>query len=267
MDPIDVLIGNAWKRFAARFWTLAWIFALPAVLVIAGQLVTGRKPLGAAADITGGILSFLGAVLSIMATVALINAIAHGTDFAGSYRVGMRLFWPAVWIGILNTVAILGGAVLLLVPGIVMGVSLAFANYILVIENGRGIHVLRRSRFYVKDRWWAVFWRLFFILISFIIVAVFVYSPIKAAAGPAIGAVAYFVMLVCYTGFSTAYTFEIYGNLRRLKADALAAAAVSGTGVSDTGPAALEGDSFLKVCFVVGLIALAFLILLATHAI
>ncbi len=258
MDPLGVLLGNAWKRFAAKFWTLAWIFVLPTVFIIGGQLEGGRKGLGGGVAVAGGALSLVGTLLSVAATVALISALARGTGIAESYRAGMKLFWPAVWVGILNMVAVVGGGAMLIVPGVMIAISLVFANYALVLEGARGVRALRLSRFYVKGHWWAVFARLLFITVIFFAVTAFVYSPIRHLAGPVAGAVASFIILICYAAFSTAYALEMYENLRRCKADVAA-----GEGGADI----LRRDSFLEACFILGAVVFAFIILFTTRVI
>ena len=139
------------------FWTLIWIFLPPGVLLLLGQLLLqGGTP---SRLIAGSILSLIGSIVSIPASLALINAVAHGTDFAMSYRVGMKLFWPAIGIIFLNLFAVIGGYILLIVPGIMLSIALMFGSYALVVEDKRGMRALAQSRNYVSGYWWAVLGR------------------------------------------------------------------------------------------------------------
>ena len=244
MDPLRTLFANAWQRFAARFWVLIWIFFIPGALLVAGRLLSGRAGAGVRTVTAGGILSFIGTVVSIIASLAIINALAHGTDFKSSYRVGVKLFWAALWISILNVLVVVGGLVLLIVPGIILAVGLAFSNYALVIEDRRGFSALMQSREYVRGYWWAVVGRALLVTLIFFAALLIIYAPALLILGQAIGSVVYLVLLLCFTAFSMSYTYEIFENLRRQKPARRAA------------PVA-EGKRFLIVCFSVGIIAVA----------
>lgn len=253
MDPLGILFANAWQRFKARFWVLIWIFFIPGVFLVAGQLLSSRAGAGAGAQAAGGILSFIGTIISIMASLAIINALAHGTDFAGSYRVGLKLFWAALWISILNVVAVVGGLALLIVPGIILGVTLMFSNYALVIEDKRGLSALMQSRAYVKGYWWAIVGRAVLVTLIFFAALILIYAPSLLLLGQAIGSVVYLVLLLCFTAFSTSYMYEIYENLRRLK-----------PGMTEE--TLKKGGRFVSVCMVIGIIAIAAILTFITVA-
>ena len=72
-----------------------------------------------------------------------------------------KLFWPMLWIGLLQAIITLGGLLLLIIPGIYLGLALHFAQYYLITENKRGLASLSASRALVKGRWWATWWRMF----------------------------------------------------------------------------------------------------------
>ncbi|MCC7357726.1 hypothetical protein IT408_04470 [Candidatus Uhrbacteria bacterium] len=71
------------------------------------------------------------------------------------------LFWPMLWIGLLQGIVTLGGVLLLIIPGIFIGFAVTFAPYYLLDENKRGLTSLSASLALVKGRWWATWWRLF----------------------------------------------------------------------------------------------------------
>lgn len=249
MDPLGALFAGSWRRYAERFWTLIWIFFVPSILFLTGQLLLQGKTHSWA--VAGGLVSFIGSLVSIPASLALVNAVAHGTDFAASYRVGLKLFWPAVLISILNILAVLGGFVLLVVPGIILSIGLMFANYVLVVEDKRGMNALTASRDYVKGYWWAVLGRCLLLGAVFLGVVLLVYFPLALLLGKAIGAALYFAFVLCFSAFGVCYTYELYGNLRRLKAGVAAAAG---------------GRKFLFVCMamaVAALLIVAFVIALS----
>ncbi len=62
--------------------------------------------------------------------------------------------WSMFWIGLLSAFVLFGGYMLLLVPGIILSVSIAFASWALVRDGLRGRDALVRSAQLVKGDWW-----------------------------------------------------------------------------------------------------------------
>lgn len=71
-----------------------------------------------------------------------------------------KLVLPLLWIAILEMLIVLGGLVLLIIPGIYFGVVLSFSTFTLIEEKHRGTAALNASRNLVKGRFWATLWRL-----------------------------------------------------------------------------------------------------------
>jgi hypothetical protein len=77
------------------------------------------------------IINLLSVIVSIIASVALLSAFAKSTDFAASYQTGIRLFWALIWLVILVSLVAIGGFVMLVIPGIILTIQLAFVSYVL----------------------------------------------------------------------------------------------------------------------------------------
>ncbi len=258
MDTLDALFAGAWRRYKERFWALIWIFFGPSVIFFLGQLLLTGKTTSASAGAWGEIFSIVGSIASLIASLALINALAHGTDVVTSYRVGLKLFWAAAWICILEILAIAGGFVLLIVPAIILGIGLMFATYVLVVEDKHGMQALLESKEYIKGYWWAVVGRVILLGILFGFLLALLYVPSVVLFGLLTGTVVYFVLFLCFTTFGTCYAFTIYENLRRLKAGTAGAAGAAN-------PAAKSGRKFLLVCITVGAVAVLALVILAIY--
>ena len=69
-----------------------------------------------------------------------------------------NLFLPNLWVGLLQTLIILGASLLLIVPGIYFIVALSFTQMILIDQNIRGMTAISASRELVKGRWWSTAW-------------------------------------------------------------------------------------------------------------
>ncbi len=68
---------------------------------------------------------------------------------------------PTIWVGFLQSLIILGGFLLLIIPGIYLAIALTFAQYFVLTHNKRGVAALSASYELVKGRWLQAFWRLF----------------------------------------------------------------------------------------------------------
>ena len=125
-----------------------------------GQLVVE----GSIGTLWVGVLA--AAVLSILTYTILAGAITRAAaatflgrdlDIGEGYRFGLARFWSIVLVGILCGLVILGGLILLIVPGIYFAFRLAVAEQALVIEGHRGRAALSRSWNLVQGLWWHVF--------------------------------------------------------------------------------------------------------------
>lgn len=69
--------------------------------------------------------------------------------------------WPAgVWTQFLGTLAWIAGLVLLVVPGIFIGVATSFSPMLVSLRGRSGLEALHGSWDLVRGRWWPVFWLL-----------------------------------------------------------------------------------------------------------
>ncbi len=118
------------------------------------------------AFVAGALASLVIAATSILMWTVLTGAItraAAGTflgrdlEIGESYRYGFSRFWSIVLIGVLSALAIVGGFILLIVPGFIVLTHLTCAIPAMVIEDQRGRAALRRSWNLVRGRGWPVF--------------------------------------------------------------------------------------------------------------
>ena len=118
------------------------------------------------------IASLLGMMFSLLcfaAIVARINAISlgHNLSLGESLAIGLRRFFPLLLCWILYLLALVGGIIALVIPGLILGVSLVLAPYLLITDSLGPLESLRRSHRIVWGNWWrtaALFGVVFFIL-------------------------------------------------------------------------------------------------------
>ena len=124
------------------------------------EVVSGRLVAGALASLVFGII----AILMWTVLAGAITRAAAGTflgrdlEIGESYRYGLARFWSIVLIGVLSALAIVGGFILLIVPGFIVLAHLTCVIPALAIEDRRGREALRRSWDLVRGFGWPVFW-------------------------------------------------------------------------------------------------------------
>lgn len=130
--------------------------------------VTGFGDVSASGADTAGaiagtvVVGGLGGLAVLLATAACIKAVAQAylletPDPAESLRAAWSRFGPLVWLSFLYGVLLIPAFIALVVPGIWLAVSWAFAFPVLMLEGIRGRKALGRSWRLVKGRWWRTF--------------------------------------------------------------------------------------------------------------
>ena len=91
-----------------------------------------------------------------LAALYRIGGIGQGEDrtFGECMRVGGRKIFPVMIAAILYSLAMMGGFILLVVPGLILWVSLAFFGVCMVLDNDGIIESLRHSHRLVWGNWW-----------------------------------------------------------------------------------------------------------------
>lgn len=103
-------------------------------------------------------------LLALWGSIALIRALALANsnqlfDWKNIFSTSSNLIWPVLWTSLLVSLIVLGGSLLLIVPGIIFAIWYNFSLYAVVFENAKGLGALRASKALVTGRWWAIFWR------------------------------------------------------------------------------------------------------------
>jgi hypothetical protein len=91
----------------------------------------------------------------VKVTVAGFNGKAMGLGAA--FAAGIRLFLPLLGVGILVGLGTFLGAILLIVPGIILAVMWSVATAAVVVENRGVTESMQRSRELTKGHRWSIF--------------------------------------------------------------------------------------------------------------
>lgn len=150
LSILQVLVGEAWIREGLTSEELR----------NGVQVVNGRVLAGTFAWLVVAITSILmwTVVTGAITRAAAGTFLSRDLDIGESYRFGLARFWSIVLVGVLSALAIVGGFILLIIPGFIVLAHLAAAVPALVIEDRRGRRALGRSWDLVRGFGWPVFW-------------------------------------------------------------------------------------------------------------
>lgn len=105
-------------------------------------------------------------LFSLLISLAFIRVLANTYNnqpnkaIREEIELSTKLILPAIIASILTTLAVLGGTILLIIPGIIFAIWFAFSIYSVAIDEKSGIESLHHSKSLVSGRWWEALWRL-----------------------------------------------------------------------------------------------------------
>jgi hypothetical protein len=109
--------------------------------------------------------AFIGAAIAIIINsvlqAALMRGASQGTigepvDVQASYQWGLRRFGSVLLVAVLIGLGVLGGLILLIIPGIIFLVMWSVSIPAVVVEGRRGTAAMRRSWSLVRGHFWHV---------------------------------------------------------------------------------------------------------------
>jgi len=112
-----------------------------------------------------------------MAAIRCVRNLATGQP-AATWKENMsatsRLIWPFIYTSLLVGLVVLGGTVLLIIPGIIFSIWYCFTTYAVILDDKKGREAMRASKALVTGRWWSILWRLlapglFFALVTILV--------------------------------------------------------------------------------------------------
>ncbi len=168
------IFGQAWTIYKQRLGTFLGVMVIPMlVMIVVLAIFAGGGFLSvsllsskfAAGGI--GLLILLAILFFVIVFIsqawgqtALLYAVKDSQERIGvmeSYRRGWHKIFSYWWVSLLAGFIIVGGFLLLIVPGIIFGVWFSLAMFILIAEDIKGMNALLKSREYVKGKWGSIF--------------------------------------------------------------------------------------------------------------
>jgi hypothetical protein len=174
-----------------------------------------------AVGIAGLVTALAGLLMFLVLTGAITRAVA--AEVAGedpgveqSYRFGFHRIWSVLLVSVLVGLATVGGLILLIIPGIYIGVRLAVSIEALVVEGRRGTQAMSRSWELVGGHWWHAFATLLVAWLLIGVVNAVITAPFSGA-GWFVQAVAAAVATVVTLPYGVLVGVLLYLDLRARK--------------------------------------------------
>ena len=201
MRPTEIL-GTAFALYRRRWRTLLAVVALAAPVAVSMpstralpspggeyQVVVHHRVVATGGSWADTAVAVLATLLGVLVLAVVAGAVtraavaATGGEDLGvrrSYRFAVGRVWPLLAVLLLSWLLVAIGLVLLVVPGVVVGVQLAVAVPALVAEGIGPGKALARSASLVRGRWWHSFGAL---LLTWLLLGVAVNLVDNAAGG------------------------------------------------------------------------------------
>ena len=163
LRSVGDLLTSTFDQLSTHLSTASFIVLPPAAcfaMVAAFAFVYPRIDVTSA--LIEAIITLAGAVLSVFAAIGIMQEMKFGWTLSApaAYQAARPYFWSIIWVSLLTMFIVVGGAVLLIIPGIIFGILLAFSRFAVVMDDARGLNALSFSQALVRDLWFAVFFRM-----------------------------------------------------------------------------------------------------------
>jgi hypothetical protein len=224
---------SQWSRHRSLFFTVALLISGPVAIVSAGTsrtMGTADPDHLTSSDLRG--LAILGVLVAIelpLVTGVFGRAVTRlgegeSVTVGPALRDGLRVFPRVFGALLLGGLAVIGGFILLIVPGIFLLVRLAFVGQVAAVEElGPGAAFGAAMRV-TKGSWWRVFLIGLLGVVVQLVVLTGASAPF-AAIGGAVELAASALIEAAVTSFVTLFQTLFYFDLRARQAQSAAAAA------------------------------------------
>lgn len=164
LPSVKSLINESWALYRTNFKffmkIVLWILVPSIILSILPAITTNAVifiPINFFFSLVSLFLGLFIAIVLISSIKSLIKK--EPVDLTALYNSSYSQILSYFWISILTGLAVLGGTILLVIPGIIFSVWFSFAAIVFVIEGVKGTEALRASKELVRGKFWPVLWR------------------------------------------------------------------------------------------------------------
>jgi hypothetical protein len=228
--PLDIgeVLGDTFAVIGRTIVVLANIavmfIGIPAAINIAGAVLTPVSPVFAIFTLLGSLGMLAGMLLAYGAIFQVAMQALHGQTIAADAMVRTALvkFLPMLGLAILLGVGIFVGALLLIVPGVMLALAWSVAFPALVLEDRGVFAAFGRSAALTRKRRWSIFLLVVLVaivigVIELVLLALFggfraLAAPQPSVAGALVSALVDLVVIPFYAVMTTALFDQLRGR-------------------------------------------------------
>lgn len=167
-NAVDVVKGNAKTLLLLSFFGAI----LSEGYVVAIERIYNPVLWSWTYDAASSLISTFVFAITILIYIALTLAVIHpNKNVLSLLSESRKYFWRYIGASILVSLIILGGLILLIIPGIMFAVMYMFAAPIVLYENKSVIASLKQSKKLVHGHWWVTFGRIGVFMFIFIFIS------------------------------------------------------------------------------------------------
>jgi hypothetical protein len=214
------VLSRSWEIFSANF--LAFFIIAAAVALPNALFFTADPTATPSFDVWRVLASVLLGIVLNMIAQAMILYIAfqylrgQPAGMADAVRKGLNRFMPIIAVSILAALGTGLGAMLLLVPGVILAIMWSVALPACVVEGLGPIASLRRSANLTKGYRWKIF-GIFLLLMVVSLVGAGLIGLLSFQLGPVVTAIVHFVLNAVWAAYFNSLLVMIYHDLRVAK--------------------------------------------------
>lgn len=223
LPSVGTLLSEAWSIFKQRAMFYIGFMLIPVAIALVLFVVVGAPAIlllvlahAAFLKVFGGLLLLVlivvGVYLLLWSSVAFLQVvIAHAERISvkEAFRRARSELGKFFLTSLLAGLAVAGGFVLVIIPGLIFLAWFSQSTYIVLVEHISGKAALSKSKSYVKGRTGAVLWRVLFVGIITALVSILLQK-----AGQGSGRVLSNIFSLVWTPISVIYGFRLYEYIR-----------------------------------------------------
>lgn len=181
---------NSFARLFMLTTFIGLLMLLPSIYLAMhiGNAPVTPKQIGDFQDATWYVIQVLCMVVIVLfqgiLIVRLDDIVRNGVaDFRSEFQHGLRALPPLIVGSLIMAGALIAGYFLLVVPGVLLTVSLAFFQYCVVLDRQGALAALNRSHTLVWGNWWRTFWVMILMILVLLTISIVVLIPFAMLLG------------------------------------------------------------------------------------
>lgn len=156
------LFNESWELYKIHFKNLILLSLVPLAVIFVGGIIAGilssmrlesslSTPIFIVLAIAFGLFIVYLSIWSFAASVHYISSETHSeTPIKDAYNSSSHDIFPLLFTGILTGLAVMGGFILLIIPGIIFSFWFSQSSFVTITEKISGPNALKQSKLYVK---------------------------------------------------------------------------------------------------------------------